>query len=54
MRRPPRDEPAGRISTIFNSAARMPRLAHPKLRTAPRKRATPRGPDRATLDHMEH
>jgi hypothetical protein len=38
--------PARRVSTIFNSAACIPRLAHPKLRTAPRESAGLRGPGR--------
>jgi hypothetical protein len=34
------------MSTDVNGAARIPRLAHPKLRTAPREGATPRGPEK--------
>ncbi len=45
--------PARRISTIFNSAARISHLAHPKLRTAPRKSAAPRGPGKATARYLE-
>jgi hypothetical protein len=44
----PRAKPraAQQVSTIFNSAARIPRLVHPKLRTTPRAGAAPRGPER--------
>src|SRR5262245_27932178 len=45
--------PARRVSTIVNSAARIPHLAHPKLRTAPREGAAPRGPDRGHGEHVE-
>jgi hypothetical protein len=45
--------PARRISAVLDSAARIPRLAHPKLRTAPRENPAPRDPVGAMVGDLE-